>query len=80
MANLFPIFAVNHAFKGVMVEKPGVYTVTFSYWPRHFTLSLWASGSGLLLLCGWMYYTWQIGTKERAGLIKKPLWSYQRRS
>jgi len=74
-----PYFRVNHAFKGVRVEKPGVYTVTFSYWPQHFTLSLWASGAGLLLLCSWTYYTWQVGTKDKAVLIKKPLWNYQLR-
>jgi hypothetical protein len=75
-----PYFRVNHAFKGVMVEKPGVYTVTFSYWPRRLTMSLWGAGAGLLLLCGWMYYAWQMITKERADLIKKPLWNYQLRS
>jgi hypothetical protein len=71
-----PYFRVNHAFKGVIVEKPGVYTVTFSYWPQYFTMALWVSGAGLLLLCSWMYYAWRVDTKERTGLIKKPLWNY----
>ena len=54
-----PYFRVNHAFKGVRLEQPGVYTVTFRYWPRHLTLSLWAAGAGLLLLCSGTYYAWQ---------------------
>jgi hypothetical protein len=49
-------FRVNHAFKGVLVDRPGTYTVKFSYWPRHFTFSLWASAVGLLLLAMTVVY------------------------
>ena len=47
---------VNHAFKGVLVERPGTYTVRFSYWPRDFTLSLWVSVLGVALLGFTMVY------------------------
>jgi hypothetical protein len=60
-----------------LLEKPGVYTVPFSYWPRYFTLSLWAPGAGLLLLCSWTYYAWKVGAQEKASLITKPLRSHQ---
>ncbi|MEW6682311.1 MAG: hypothetical protein AB1451_05210 [Nitrospirota bacterium] len=43
-------FRVNHAFKGVLVDRPGTYTVRFSYWPDKLTESLWMSGAGIALL------------------------------
>ena len=46
------VVRVNHAFRGVYVEAPGTYTVTFSYWPRGLTARLIASGLGLALLAG----------------------------
>lgn len=49
-------FRVNHAFKGVPVNEAGTYEVSFSYWPKHFTLSLWASVIGLVLLIIWLGY------------------------
>ena len=42
-------FRVNHAFKGIYVDHPGTYHVTFRYWPEHFTLSLWLAAGGVLL-------------------------------
>ena len=47
-----PVIRVNHAFKGVYVDAPGSYAVTFSYWPRGLTaaLAVAAAGLGLLLL------------------------------
>jgi hypothetical protein len=42
-------FRINHAFKGIYVERAGTYHVSFRYWPEHLTLSLWFSASGLLL-------------------------------
>jgi hypothetical protein len=48
-----PYFRVNHAFKGVVIERPGKHVVTFSYWPEHFTLSLWLCAAGALMsICG----------------------------
>jgi hypothetical protein len=43
-------FRVNEAFRGVAVEKAGVYEVTFNYWPHHFTRSLWMAAFGLAWL------------------------------
>jgi hypothetical protein len=40
-------FRVNHAFKGVVVPTAGSHRITFSYWPRHFTVSLILCGVGL---------------------------------
>lgn len=45
-------FRVNSAFRGVFVATPGQYEISFAYWPQHFTLSLWAAGSGLVLFLG----------------------------
>ena len=42
-------FRVNHAFKGVYVNRPGTYHVTFRYWPEHLTLALWLCLAGLVL-------------------------------
>jgi hypothetical protein len=45
---------VNHAFKGVQIDAPGTYTVRFEYWPQHLSVSLLASGIGVILLFGWL--------------------------
>lgn len=42
-------FRVNHAFKGIYVDHPGTYHVTFRYWPEHLALGLWLAAGGLLL-------------------------------
>ena len=47
-------FRVNHAFRGVKIPAAGAYVISFSYWPRHFTASLWMAAAGALLLVGWM--------------------------
>jgi hypothetical protein len=43
-------FRVNHAFKGIVVEAPGLYRVSFAYRPRHWTLALTLAGMGLALV------------------------------
>jgi uncharacterized membrane protein YfhO len=58
-------FRLNHAYKGVMVNTPGRYAVSFSYWPWYFTLSLWISAAGLFLLFIWIGYLWQAGAKNK---------------
>ena len=45
-----PYVRVNHAFKGVYVDGPGTYLVSFAYWPRGLTAALVVSGIGLLIL------------------------------
>jgi hypothetical protein len=42
-------FRVNHAFKGVYVDHPGIYHVTFRYWPEHLTLGLWLCAAGIVI-------------------------------
>ena len=50
---------VNHAFKGVFVDQPGTYEVTFAYWPHHLTLSLILSALGALLTIAGAAYLWK---------------------
>jgi hypothetical protein len=47
-------FRVNSAFRGVFLPGPGEYDFSFRYWPRYFTISLWLSGFGMLLLASWL--------------------------
>jgi uncharacterized membrane protein YfhO len=44
-----PYFRVNQAFKGVYVDSPGTYLVTFSYWPRYLTVTLVVAAVGAIL-------------------------------
>ena len=46
--NPAPFFRVNHAFKGIAVDTAGSYHVSFSYWPRHMTVSLFMCGIGIV--------------------------------
>jgi uncharacterized membrane protein YfhO len=48
-------FRVNHAFRGLKIPAAGKYIITYSYWPRHFTLSLILSALGALGLIGWLF-------------------------
>lgn len=41
-------FRVNHAFKGIYVDHPGTYHVTFRYWPERLTLGLWLGAGGFV--------------------------------
>jgi hypothetical protein len=52
-------FRVNHAFRGVQIRGPGKYVVSYSYWPRHFTLSLVMAAIGSLILTAWMITTFR---------------------
>jgi len=47
-------FRVNSAFKGLFIPKAGKYDVSFAYWPRYLTLSLWIAGAGVIALLGWL--------------------------
>ena len=58
-------FRVNHAFKGVVIDKPGDYAVTFKYWPRHLTRSLCLSFLGMV---GLLLYIWQNRPGRRVAL------------
>jgi hypothetical protein len=46
-------FRVNSAFKGLFVRDAGDYVVSYAYWPRYLTLSLWIAGAGVATLLGW---------------------------
>jgi hypothetical protein len=52
-------FRVNSAFRGVFIPAAGEYDFSFSYWPRHLTVSLWISAVGLALLAGWIGMAWR---------------------
>lgn len=45
-----PIIRMNHAFKAVLVDAAGDYTVTFRYWPRSFPRNLVLCAIGFVLL------------------------------
>jgi hypothetical protein len=47
-------FRVNSAFKGVFLPQAGEYEVSFRYWPRYLTASLWVAAGGLTLLLLWL--------------------------
>jgi hypothetical protein len=49
-------FRVNSAFKGLFIPAAGNYDVSFAYWPRYLTLSLWIAGAGLTVLLGWLLF------------------------
>jgi hypothetical protein len=54
-----PYFRVNHAFKGIAVDRAGEYRVTFRYWPRHLTISLLCSAAGFALLAAGGWWIWK---------------------
>jgi hypothetical protein len=44
------ILRVNHAFKGVLIDRPGTYHITFRYLPKNFPRYLVLCGAGTVLL------------------------------
>ena len=54
-------FRVNHAFRGVKIPAAGKYVISYSYWPRHFTLSLVLASGGALVLAGWLFMIRRLG-------------------
>jgi len=55
-------FRVNHAFRGVKIPAAGKYVVSYSYWPRHFTLSLVLAAVGALALVMWLFAIHRLAT------------------
>ena len=51
-----PIVRLNHAFKGVVIDQPGDYAITFRYWPRNFPRNLALCGLGAALLAGSLWF------------------------
>jgi hypothetical protein len=54
-------FRVNHAFRGVKIPAAGKYVISYSYWPRHFTLSLVLAVIGSVVLIGWLFAIRRLG-------------------
>jgi hypothetical protein len=52
-------FRVNHAFRGVKIPAAGTYNISFSYWPKHFSLCLWMASAGMAMLAGWFVFVWR---------------------
>lgn len=46
-----PLYATNVLFRGLEIPA-GEHEIIFTYWPTHFTLAIWLSITGLILLCG----------------------------
>ena len=51
-------FRINHAFKGIYVDRPGIYAVRFEYWPQSldFSLLLASLGSIGLAAFAWLAF------------------------
>jgi hypothetical protein len=47
-------FRINSAFKGLFLKEAGEYTVSYTYWPRYFTLSLLVAGGAAAVLISWL--------------------------
>jgi hypothetical protein len=60
-------FRVNSAFKGLFVPEAGDYHVSFAYWPRYLTLSLWIAGAGLAALLGWLLFLFKTDALRSPG-------------
>src|SRR5437588_24749 len=58
-------FRVNSAFKGIFLAHGGTYTVSFAYWPKYLTVSLWIGATGLVLLIGWLLVISRFGPREQ---------------
>jgi hypothetical protein len=58
-------FRVNSAFKGIVLDQKGSYTLSFAYWPKYLTASLWTSAAGLVLLIGWLLIISRFGAQDQ---------------
>ena len=58
-------FRVNSAFKGIFLEHEGTYTVSFIYWPKYLTASLWIAATGLVLLIWLLLITFRSGAEKQ---------------
>lgn len=54
-----PCISTNYAFKGIIVEKPGVYQVSFEYWPKNFTIYLIVALLGFVLWLISLFIFWK---------------------
>jgi len=58
-------FRVNSAFKGIVLNQEGSYTLSFAYWPKYLTASLWIAAAGLVLLIWWLLTISRSGAQEQ---------------
>jgi hypothetical protein len=49
-------FRVNSAFRGIFLPEAGEYALSFRYWPRYLTFSLWLSAFGIVSLIVWLRF------------------------
>ena len=54
-----PVWRVNHAFRGMAVDRPGTYRVMVAYVPKGFAWSLWAAGLGVVLTGAAGWWLWK---------------------
>jgi len=66
-----PYFRVNHAFKGIFIDSPGRYRVSFKYWPHRLTFSLWISALGVSLAFGSLLFARRLYRLELTGDFHK---------
>ena len=59
-----PVWRVDHAFRGMLIDHPGTYHVVVTYVPQGFTLALWASALGLALALGAVWWLCRDGKKR----------------
>lgn len=59
------VIRLNHAFKGVEITEAGEHRISFRYWPRYFTLSLWMAGTGLVILAIWLALVFRSPSRVR---------------
>lgn len=57
-------FRVNHAFRGVRIPAAGRHVISYSYWPRHFTLSLLFASIGSGILIAWLIMSFRRGASS----------------
>lgn len=66
---IVPSFTANYAFKGILIEKPGLYRVNVEYWPAHFTQYLMLSILGIMLWSLILFFFWIKNNRHRSYII-----------
>ena len=66
-----PYLRVNHAFKGIYVDRAGTYRVQFTYWPRGFSATLVLSAVGWLVIASALWIAiFKLDSKSDVGLVQ----------
>ena len=64
-----PVLRVDGAFRGVRIEKPGVYNVHFWYRPVYWNFTLGMAGLGLVLVMGGSFLSYRKRSPRNLSLI-----------